>query len=1360
MALLGRISAVLTANTQDFTRQIGTARREIQDFARQARGVQFNLNTRSLDGTLTQLQRFQRTIREIQQLQARGVDAGLPNANRLRDQFRAFEDIGRPLTAVKNQIEGLSNSVQAELYPALERAQAGFRNFYSELETGATTFDRSAARVENLQRRITALGRATAAAGDFSNLAKSLNANTAGASFFQPRARESLQRSLELRNEAQKVPARFRGGVFADLAVEAERGADEIERAAARVAAAQLRIAERGETPANLVRRGRAQAELDNLTTRQNAINASFQRELTSTQIQQVVSPEAERQVDSLIERFAKLSAKLREGNDTRFENLIASVGRVVEQLNRGEISAKRAKVAIEALAGADFAKSFGAAGFEKATKSLKTDSEQALDEIRKNFNAQRKNVIANVGALGLIGPDRTRRIGEINTQEDIARARVGFNSNVLESVSSLDTKTKQLDNAGLRSQFENIRKLAIDANSSLNAAFNAKPEDASAALDNYNLKLSALNKTLDNFQQKVSSAETAQKRFSQFLSISGSRSDKLGSSLSRFATDIAATRQLAGNLPASNVSGRAAIERRIEKDIQFAEKIANAQQRVSDNRRISENERSRRRRLIDDTVARRRAESVDVLVDNSGGTITKQRAQSVMDRFAKNQGSISVAGAASAQLALQQGLFAVDDFISSTGGIEYKLRAIGNNITQLGLLLGQSGLIPGLSATTGLFIGLAAVMGGQLASAFARFISDSETTEQKIKVLNSATSAHESGVKKLADAYRALADEIRSVGQSDLGRQRSQIDEKVRELAGDRTASREALASSTDPGIVKIRAKRSVLENQLEKEDNITDRVRIQRQIERTKRQERGALSTLSSEASGDSAAAAISGAALGAVAQARRAIDAAENPFARKDESIIQDARESLASIQVAMKDFAAFPKFDVNNTAQAGKALEAIQKQLAALDELRESPAVATADGIVSAIDTIAERLLKEAARIEARLSGAFTRVDEQLTRSSYKAAQALAESGKIIGDAFGEAISSSSIQAELDRLSDALGQVRELAGNAATPDEAAAYQADINAINDHANQLKAASTATRFFADALSEIFGTFDSDNSAFRQRMEDARRADIEFSTPETASRRSRAEADFANAAIRRRGMEDYIASAREREEQRQKNDPAARARSERINEINQRLSVPADETSPEGIRGGTPQFRDEMRAERERLMQQQESEVNNSLRVRTARKFADDEANRLMKVQSVDRGRELMVTPAGKAGKELARNLRDLDEAFKRDGVGQAKQDETNKRLIDDAMRQTAPAIFNMADEVMNAVVQGPSRAALQASDITTSQGAAELNRLLRGDDSAKNQNLVELQKQSTALTELVTIARENGAPPGVFDN
>ena len=85
--------------------------------------------------------------------------------------------------------------------------------------------------------------------------------------------------------------------------------------------------------------------------------------------------------------------------------------------------------------------------------------------------------------------------------------------------------------------------------------------------------------------------------------------------------------------------------------------------------------------------------------------------------------------------------------------------------------------------------------------------------------------------------------------------------------------------------------------------------------------------------------------------------------------------------------------------------------------------------------------------------------------------------------------------------------------------------------------------------------------------------------------------------------------------------------------------------------------------------------------------------------------------------------------------------------------------MRQTAPAIFGMADAVQNAVLQGPSRAALQASDVTTMQGASELNRLIRGDDSAKNVDTVELQKQTAELQKLVAIAQANGVPPGVFN-
>jgi uncharacterized protein YukE len=1350
MALLGRISAVLTANTQSFTREIGGARREILDFARQVNGIRLNLDNRALNGTLTNLQRFERTLRQIQRLQAQGIGAGLPDTGRLRDQFRVFEDIGRPLTGLKNQVEGFATAVQSQLYPELSRLQDGFQNLYSDIDSGATTFDRARDRIESLRRGLVAFGRATAAAGDFSKLSRSLQANTAGADFFQPAAKESLTRALDLRNKAAQIPANNRSDVFADLAVRSERNADLIERAAARVAAAQLRIANEGESPGTLTQAGVAQQRLDALTQIQQATNMAFDREITSAQIRQVIAPEGERQVDSLKVKFKDLAATLREGGSTRFEGLIDSVGRVIERLNQGTASAKAAKAAVEALAAAGRQRDFGKEGFRSADKTLRTDSERARGDIRKDFRIQRAAVTGDARATRVLG-----------LREQAALSREEFNRSTVSRVGDINSRVKELKDSGLSSEFDNIRKLSSGVNSALKNAFDAKgPKGVALALDDYRTKLAALTPVIEKFEAKVKSAEAAQRRFQQFLAVSGSRSDKLGADLDRGASDIAVARQFAGNFGANNIAGRRNVSAEIERQIKTYQKITELQQRIFDKDFKNEAAKLKAIQKVTQAVEQQRAALKKAVVDNSEGLVKGGQYDAAADRAAKNRGSFGVGGAAVAQLAFQQGLFAIDDFMSATGGLEYKLRAIGNNITQLGLLLGQSGLIPGLSATAGLFIGLAAVMGGQLASAFARFINDTETTEQQLKVLNAATSAHESGVKKLADAYKSLADEIRNIGQSDLGRQRSQIDDKIRELAGDRTASREEAAAAADPEISRIRARRGAMENRLEKETDITNRVRIQRQIERSKRQERDELASLSAKASGANAAAGIRGAASGAVEQARQAVAAAGYEFGGGDETTIKEAKSALESVQAAMAEFAAFPDFNVNDTAKAGQALAAIKKQLETLDSLRESAAVQGKAGIEGAIDDLAERLLKESARIEARLSGAFRRVDEQLTRSAYKAAQSLAGAGKIIGDAFGETISSSSIQAELDRLADALGQVRELAGNAATPAEAAAYQADIDAINAHAEQLKAAAAATKFFTDAMSKVSDTFNTDNSAFGQRAEDARRADIAFSTPETRQRRDAAEIEMEEAESRRRGLDRDIANAREQVEQRLKNDPAFRARAGRINEIDRRLSAPVGETTPEGVYGGTAAERARMREERDNLRQQQEAQMNGSMAVRDARWARDQETARLMQLQSADRGRELALNPAQKAGKELASSLRDLDAAFKADGVDPAKQSETNRRVIEDAMRATAPAIFGMADEVQNAIVQGPSRAALQASDVSTIQGATELNRLLRGDDSAKNQNLVELQKQSHSLDQLVQIAKENGAPPGVFDN
>jgi hypothetical protein len=70
--------------------------------------------------------------------------------------------------------------------------------------------------------------------------------------------------------------------------------------------------------------------------------------------------------------------------------------------------------------------------------------------------------------------------------------------------------------------------------------------------------------------------------------------------------------------------------------------------------------------------------------------------------------------------------------------------------------------------------------------------------------------------------------------------------------------------------------------------------------------------------------------------------------------------------------------------------------------------------------------------------------------------------------------------------------------------------------------------------------------------------------------------------------------------------------------------------------------------------------------------------------------------------------------------------------------------------------DERQNALLQGPSRAALNVSDVSTSQGQSELTRLLRGDDPAKDVNLAELQRQTQALEDIKNTLKD--ANPGVL--
>ena len=141
-------------------------------------------------------------------------------------------------------------------------------------------------------------------------------------------------------------------------------------------------------------------------------------------------------------------------------------------------------------------------------------------------------------------------------------------------------------------------------------------------------------------------------------------------------------------------------------------------------------------------------------------------------------------------------------------------------------------------------------------------------------------------------------------------------------------------------------------------------------------------------------------------------------------------------------------------------------------------------------------------------------------------------------------------------------------------------------------------------------------------------------------------------------------------------------------------------------------------------------------------------RREADEERQK-----SAERGADLVRSPGERLAKEVLDSILDIQNAFGlRTPENLARAQPSVESFLGEQRRSIAPALFTLQDTIANAVLQGPSRAALNAADVTTTQGTAELNRLLRGDDPARDQNLLELQKQTAELEKLNQTLRAAG--------
>lgn len=255
---------------------------------------------------------------------------------------------------------------------------------------------------------------------------------------------------------------------------------------------------------------------------------------------------------------------------------------------------------------------------------------------------------------------------------------------------------------------------------------------------------------------------------------------------------------------------------------------------------------------------------------------------------FSKSVGDVGRAGADKFALALNQAAFAIDDFLSSTGGLEFKLRAISNNVTQLAFILG---------GTTGLFVGLGAVIAGQAAVGLIKWANNGRSAEDQTKALNDALARQKSLVEELAQAFTSLGDSMSRGTLSAGGEQAAEFSRQMEDIRKKQIESRKERVAGLDAGVQAERGEQNKLQKQLDASTDPGQRIALQAAIDISRERERRAADAALERASAGASPADV----LGAVASTIRPSEFLEGGRATRRSREMAESRQAAAQADV---------------------------------------------------------------------------------------------------------------------------------------------------------------------------------------------------------------------------------------------------------------------------------------------------------------------------------------------------------------------------------------------------------------------------------------------------------------------------
>jgi hypothetical protein len=1289
---IGKISALVTASTADLSRKLQGGTREVGRFANSVQS-QIAAASRSaqssFNGIFTAAQKVERALQAGTSLRnKRGIALIDPGeADRIRRVVSVAEGINKPADRARRSFEGLSIEIRGALQPALERMQRQVDFVNSRIEVFGRVSPAAFERTERtIRQTVVAFEQLAQAQRRLGSLATGNELE-----FSDPRLAGNLAAAQKAGQQAISLPAQAiaTDPQISGLVQQINRVSELAVTAAAKVKAS---IGNPGAAAAATKEYDRLNAVLESLVGR---LNRKYQI--------QIDTASAQKKFDSLIQTLDRVLTGRPQNFDQverEYQSLIAQVEkfafaqraafspdltRLAQLISTGDLANLReAEELLNRIAAgirqvADSPSDGRAAAVGRIAERFKEDARLRQEREDELEAAEGQGSAIPTGRQG-----RARVLDTLGGEIDVVERKVRSLPDALRSqfgpeVDRLTNKFRILARDGVGFTAEEADKLA------------AKARGITAALN------------------------SRQARGDQFLGAFGGA----GEAGLNLGIDERSLRAIGGQI--EFVQNRLSL---LGQEARGPVLAALEALRVRANALF-------RGGAIDTEEGRNelqllRQELIRTIAAAEGGVGTAG-----IEAGLNRAGDVGRLGVDKLQLGLQQAAFAVDDFFSVTGDLQQRIRAVGNNLTQLGFIVGN---------TKGLWIALGGVLALQVISQVIKYANANVEAADRTKALNEALARQKSLVEELAQAFRSLGDTIlRGVftPAADEARQFAQALEEIRKKQAE---VRESRLTEFSPDVVQRRSEVQARQREFDAattpEARLAAATALRQARDREQEAVRAAARPIPARRLDDEIQQAVqrsidierrsrtdfdTGALLGEdrfLEALRRGGRQAEIEAARAAGDDLGANRIQREELQTRLREVEALG--DGPDSRQAALILRQ------ALDRLDFAEALG--------LDDAAREIFKDAGETATGIREAREKLSEAI-EAGVPGARAASEALNAAGESL-----SAAQQRIIDRVEAGLPVDRELVDAARAEREAA--QEALEARQKEVVAFDSTRQALDRFAAALDLASQEAQSNLQSAQQAADEARRADLGRSTPATRQARQQADADLARQRELATGVEEEVAAARERAAGGQ-SPPGLEESVRRIQEIDRLLTEGVLDTGQ----------REELARERARLEQQA---VEADEQVRRAR---DESTREAEQAAAAVRGRELSRTDGERAAADLTRGLDDVRQFFGRQAeettglVDFEAQAAAQQRFIDQSLRSAAPAIFGLADQVANAVLQGPSRAALEATDVSTVEGSRELNRLLRGDDSARDQNLVELQKQSQSLDELVRIAREGGA-------